>query len=179
MNTERPAPSDTLHIVVREEAGDDAAAIDTLTRAAFLGQPHSQQTEHLIVQALRSAGALSLSLVATLDAEVVGHLACSPVTVGGVDPGWWGLGPVSVLPARQRAGIGSALVRSSLRRLAERGVAGCVVLGAPAFYGRFGFAPQPGLVYPGAPAEFFMAASLAGTAPTGEVRYHPAFSVEA
>lgn len=170
-----PTP-DVLHFVVRDETPDDAMAIDQVTRAAFLQQPFSRQTEHQIVRGLREAGALKLSLVATMDGRVVGHVAFSPVTVGAQDPGWWGMGPVSVAPAQQRSGIGSSLVRSGLRRLRERGVAGCVVLGDPAYYGRFGFSPQAGLVYPGPPADHFMALALDGAQPIGEVSYHPAFS---
>jgi predicted N-acetyltransferase YhbS len=66
--------------------------------------------------------------------------------------GWWGLGLVAVMPAYQGAGIGGALIRSGLRRLADRGVRGGPVLGDPACYGRFGFAQHPGLVCRGAPA---------------------------
>ena len=68
--------------------------------AAFLDQPFSRQTEDQIVRGLREAGALKLSLVATMDGRVVGHVAFSPVMVGAQDPGWWGMGPVSVAPRR-------------------------------------------------------------------------------
>lgn len=168
--------AEVLHLVVRDEAPDDIGPIDVVTRAAFRDHPFSRQTEHLIVRGLREAGALPLSLVATVEGRVVGHVAFSPVTVAAQELPWCGLGPVSVMPAHQRSGIGSALICSGLRRLRERGVAGCVVLGDPGYYGRFGFAPQAGLVYPGPPAEHFMALALDGVVPTGEVRYHPAFS---
>ncbi len=91
---------------------------------------------------------------------------------------WWGLGPISVTPALQRCGVGSALVRSGLRRLAERGVAGCVVLGDPSYYVRLGFGPSGGLRYPGPPADHFMAYAVAGNLPAGQVRYHAAFDVD-
>lgn len=175
MTSGATSPPDVLHFVVRDEASDDVMAIDEVIRAAFRDHPLSHQTEHLIVRGLRDVGSLKLSLVATLEGRVIGHLAFSPVTIGAMDPGWWGLGPVSVMPAQQRSGIGSALIRSGLRRLRERGVAGCVVLGDPAYYGRFGFAPQAGLVYPGPPADHFMALALDGDVPIGEARYHPAF----
>ena len=165
-----------LHFVVRAEAPDDIEPIDEVTRAAFRDHPFSRQTEHLIVRGLREAGALNLSLVATMVGRVVGHVAFSPVTIGAQDPAWCGLGPVSVMPAHQRSGIGSSLIRSGLRRVRERGVAGCVVLGDPAYYSRFGFAPHAGLVYPGPPASHFMALALDGVVPIGEVKYHPAFS---
>jgi predicted N-acetyltransferase YhbS len=168
--------AELLQLVVREETPDDIEPIDVLTRAAFRDHPFSRQTEHLILRGLREAGALPLSLVATLEGGVVGHVAFSPVTIGAQDPAWCGLGPVSVMPAHQRSGIGSALIRSDLRRLRERGVVGCVVLGDPGYYGRFGFAPHAGLVYPGPPASYFIALALEGAVPIGEVKYHPAFS---
>jgi putative acetyltransferase len=175
MTSGATSPPDVLHFVVRHEAPDDVMVIDEVIRAAFRDHPFSQQTEHLIVRGLRAAGALNPSLVATLEGSVVGHLALSPVTIGAMDSGWWGLGPVSVVPAHQRSGIGSALIRSGLRRLRERRVAGCVVLGDPAYYGRFGFAPQAGPVCPGPPADHFMALALDSVVPIGEVKYHPAF----
>lgn len=166
------------HFVIRDEAQGDEAAIDLVTQAAFRDHPFSRQTEHRIVRGLREAGALRLSLVATIDGDVVGHIAFSGVTIGGVDLGWWGLGPVSAGPTHQRTGVGSALVRSGLRRLGERGVPGCVVLGDPAYYRRFGFAPHRSLTLPGPPPDHFMAIVLQGSVPQGEVAYHLAFGVE-
>ncbi len=170
------ADDDLLHVVIRDEAGGDEAAIDQVTQDAFRDHPFSRHTEHRIVRALRDAGALRLSLVATMGNDVVGHVAFSAVTIGGLDREWWGLGPLSVTPTLQRRGIGSALVRSGLRRLGERRVAGCVVLGDPAYYARFGFAPHAALRFPGPPADHFMACSLEGPIADGEVAYHPAFS---
>jgi len=168
---------ETPSFAVREERPGDVVAIDEVTREAFRDHPFSRQTEHRIVRGLREAGALSLSLVAVRDGLVVGHVAFSPVVIGGLEATWWGLGPLSVAPSVQRIGVGSALVRSGLRRLAERAVAGCVVLGDPRYYGRFGFAPREGLVYPGAPSDHFMALVRSGDAPVGEVAFHPAFSL--
>jgi len=179
MNTRKAPPGETLQLVVRTEHPDDVAAIDAIVSAAFHDHPFSGQAEHLIVRALREAGALRLSLLATLDGEPIGHLAFSPVHIAGADVSWWGLGPLAVAPAWQRAGVGSALVRSGLRRLSERGVRGCVVLGDPSFYGRFGFAPLPGLIYPGLPAANFMALALDGVSPVGQVQYAAAFDTQA
>jgi putative acetyltransferase len=167
---------DLLHLVIRDEAAGDEGPIDAVLGAAFRDHPFSRQTEAAIVRALRHDGALRLSLVATIDGAVVGHLACSAVRIQGQDQGWCGLGPIGVLPGRQRAGIGSALVRNALRRLAGRGVPGCVVLGDPAWYGRFGFAARPGLVLPGAPPAHFLALALTGPVPQGQVAFHPAFA---
>jgi len=69
-------------------------------------------------------------------------------------------------------------MKSSLAALEATGAAGCVVLGDPAYYGRFGFTTVDGLVYPGVPAEYFQALSFAGRFPQGEVSYHEAFSAQ-
>jgi len=160
---------------IRPETAADSVAIHALTEVAFRGHPHSDGSEPLIVQRLRVAGALTLSLVAEIDGALVGHVAVSPVTIGDGAEGWFGLGPISVTPSRQRQGIGSALMRAALAQLAAQGAAGCVLLGDPAWYGRFGFAARAGLVYPGPPAEHFMALPLRGALPQGVVRYHAAF----
>jgi putative acetyltransferase len=161
---------------IRPETADDFAAIHALTEQAFRGHPHSDGSEPLIVQRLRAAGALTLSLVAEVDGALVGHVAVSPVAISDGTPGWYGLGPISVTPDRQRQGVGSALMRAALARLAAQGAAGCVLLGDPAWYGRFGFAARAGLVYPGPPADHFMALPLGGAVPQGVVSYHPAFT---
>lgn len=167
--------AELLDFVVREETPDDIEPIDAVIRAAFRDHPFSHQTEHLIVRGLREAGALKLSLVATMAGRVVAHVAFSPVTIGAQHSAWCGLGPVSVMPAHQRSGIGSSLIRSGLRRVLQRGAAGCVVLGNQGYYSLFGFAPHAGLVVPGPPASHFMTVALEGVVPFGEVRYHPAF----
>ncbi|MEC4630073.1 N-acetyltransferase, partial [Bacillus safensis] len=87
--------------------------------------------------------------------QLLGHVAVSPVTVSDGSTGWYGLGPISVLPARQGQGIGAALMRAAIDALRQQGARGCVLLGEPAYYGRFGFRAEPGLVLPGVPAEYF------------------------
>lgn len=161
---------------IRPETPTDLADITRVILAAFADHPHSQHTEHLIVDALREAGALRTSLVAELDAEVIGHVALSPVTIGDGSHGWYGLGPVAVTPRWQRRGIGSRLVRLALATLADQGAAGCVVLGDPAYYAIFGFRTDPEIVLDGVPQEHFLTLTLRGPLPRGEVRYHPAFA---
>ncbi len=163
--------------LIRPERDGEQAAIAELISAAFAGHPHSAGTEAAIVRELRAAGALTMSLVAlNPEGRLTGHLAFSPVRVAGRDFGWFGLGPVAVAPALQRTGIGSALIATGLDALRRIGAAGCVLVGEPAYYRRFGFAPRHGLVYPGLPAELFMALPLSATTlPQGEVSYHPAF----
>ncbi|HEV7256700.1 MAG TPA: N-acetyltransferase [Bosea sp. (in: a-proteobacteria)] len=160
---------------IRAEEPGDVDAIRTLTTEAFATAPHSSGTEAGIVDGLRAVGALTLSLVAVEDGEIVGHVAFSPVTIDGAERGWFGLGPVSVRPGRQRGGIGSGLIREGLRRLRERGAGGCVLLGAPAYYGRFGFAADPALVLEDVPPDYFMRLAFGGEVPAGTVRYHAAF----
>lgn len=176
----------TTDWTLREEQSDDAEAIADLVQAAFDGAPHSDGTEAAILDGLRRAGALRLSLVAERDGAIVGQVAFSPVTVSpvtvppvtgdGADRGWLGLGPVAVHPQHQGQGIGGGLIRQGLEQLEAQGAAGCVVLGDPGYYQRFGFRADPGLVLPGPPAEYFQALVLNGPSVTGVVAYHPAFS---
>ena len=160
---------------IRSEQPADADPIRALTTEAFATAPHSSGTEAAIVDALRAAGALALSLVAVEGEQILGHVAFSPVTIDGAERGWFGLGPVSVRPGRQRGGIGSELIREGLRRLREMGAAGCVLLGDPAYYGRFGFANDPALVLEGVPPDYFMRLGFGAELPAGTVRYHAAF----
>lgn len=160
---------------IRSERPEDAIAIRAITDAAFKDMPHSDQTEAKIVDALRSSGALTLSLVAGQNGEIIGHAAFSPVRINGADLDWYGLGPVSVRPDQQRMGIGQLLIRAGLRQLQSIHAAGCVVLGDPTYYGRFGFESDPRLYYADAPAVYFQRLIFTGGAPVGEVSYHPAF----
>jgi putative acetyltransferase len=168
-----------MDVDIRRENPADIAPIDAVTAAAFLEAPHTSHTEQFIVAALRAAGALSVSLVAEAEGVVVGHVAVSPVTISDGTPGWFGLGPISVLPAWQGRGVGSALMSAALEALRELGAAGCVVLGEPAYYGRFGFKAEPRLVLPGIPVEYFQAVVFGATAvPRGHVAYHAGFDAQ-
>jgi putative acetyltransferase len=165
-------------VIVREETAGDVAAIGHVNLEAFKTLAISNQTEHLIVEALRDAGALEISLVAEQDGAVVGHIAFSRATIGDASRDWYLLGPVAVLPALHRRGIGSALVEAGLERLRERGARGCALVGDPAYYNRLGFIQTPGVTCPGVPDENVLCLRLGGTMPEGELRYHPAFLVE-
>ena len=162
-------------MIVRPETNRDFDAIREVNIVAFQGHPYSRQTEHLIVEALRVADALALSLVAELDGELVGHIAFSVAAIGGSSTGWFLLGPVAVQPARQGEGIGRALIEAGLDALRTRGALGCVLVGDPAFYGRFGFRPYAGVAWHGVPDENLLCLLMSGEMPTGEVAYHPAF----
>lgn len=164
-----------MNIQIRTESAGDAKTIEALTVAAFRNAPHTSHTEQHILNALRAAGALAISLVAEEGAVLVGHLAVSPVSIADGSEGWFGLGPLSVLPSHQRRGIGSALMMAALTSLRERGACGCVVLGDPAYYGRFGFKADARLTLPGPPPEYFQAVRFKQCGAAGCVTYHAAF----
>ena len=133
-----------MSLTIRAEEAGDEPAIAALITKTFATAPHSDGTEADIVDALRTAGALTISLVAEVDGKLVGHVAFSPVTIGGENRGCFGLGPVAVLPERQGQGIGSALIQAGLEELRDKGACGCVVLGEPSYYSRFSSAPIRG-----------------------------------
>jgi len=171
-----PTPQQLKAINIRPETLKDIRAIENITIAAFAGKPYSDETEHLVINALRDAGALALSLVAEVNRIVVGHIAFSVVTINEKDKGWYGLGPVSVLPEVQKQGTGSKLIREGLSLIRKRGAKGCVVEGSPAYYQRFGFKTYPGLFYEDTPApEYFMALPFYEEVPDGRVEFHRAF----
>jgi putative acetyltransferase len=165
---------------IRLEQPDDVAAVRETNEQAF-GAP----AEARLVARLRDSSDC-ISLVATIDDRVVGHILFTPVSL---EPATTvriaGLAPMAVRPEHQRAGIGSELARAGLDECRRRGYAAVVVVGHPEFYPRFGFVPghTRGLEceFPVRP-EVFMTlelidGALAGVA--GLVRYRPEFSEEA
>jgi putative acetyltransferase len=101
-----------LGMVIRDETDADVDAITEVTIAAFESLQISNHTEQFIIEALRSAKALTVSLVAELDGRVIGHIAFSAVTISDGTRNWYGLGPVSVSPEYQRKGVGKARAKS-------------------------------------------------------------------
>ena len=166
-----------MKIAIFEESPADVPAVETLVAEAFLEAPHTNRCEQWIVQALRESGDLALALVAKDGAKVVGYLAVSRVTIAESAADWYALGPIAVLPSCQGQGIGSQIMREALLRLKERGAGGCVVLGEPDYYKRFGFRPDSRLQMVGAPEENFMALSFTSRIPHGEVAYPDAFNL--
>lgn len=162
-------------IAIRDETCADIDAIEEITVAAFKDLEVSQQTEQYIIAELRAAGALAVSLMAEVDGRAVGHIAFSPVTISDGSEGWYGLGPVSVLPEYQRRGIGSALIAEGLARLRALGARGCCLVGHPGYYGRFGFQNVEGLRLEGVPPGVFFALALEGQVPQGTVAFNEAF----
>ncbi len=163
---------------IRAEAAGDSVAIRRVHTEAF-GRPDEAD----LVNALRSADALRISLVAVEDGTVVGHAAFSPVVIrAGVSTlNGLGLAPMAVLSGWQRRGIGSRLARAGLAACGETPYGLVFVFGAPRFYGRFGFEPAKplGLTWEhGGPPDAFMVQALRAGALRGirgVVAYRPEF----
>ena len=166
-------------VVIRDETDGDVSAITEVTIAAFKTLEISRKTEQYIIEALRAARALTVSLVAEVDGRVAGHIAFSPVTISDGSRGWYGLGPVSVLPDYQRRGIGKALTMEGLARLKALKAQGCCLVGHPDYYRKFGFKNVSGLIHEGVPQEFFFALSFDGRYPQGTVTFHEGFKADA
>ncbi len=162
-------------MIIRDETSSDIEAISKVTIAAFKNLAISNHTEQFIINALREAHALTISLVAEIDGQVVGHIAFSPVTISDGAIGWYGLGPVSVLPEYQRQGIGKSLIQEGLSLLKELGGQGCALVGDPNYYKRLGFRNIPGLVHEGIPQEVFLFMPFDKKIPQGTVTFHKGF----
>ncbi|MBN1227181.1 MAG: N-acetyltransferase [Deltaproteobacteria bacterium] len=162
-------------MIIRNEKDSDLASISEVTIAAFKTLPISNHTEQFIINVLRNATALTVSLVAEIDGRVVGHIAFSPVTISDGSTDWYGLGPVSVLPEYHRQGIGKALVNKGLSRLKALGGRGCALVGDPNYYKRFGFRNIPTLIHEGIPQEVFLVLPFDKKIPQGTVAFHEGF----
>jgi len=166
--------------MIRDELAEDRMAVRHLNEAAF-GSP----AEADLVDLLREQASPLISLVAAEDGEVVGHIVFSPVTLpGNPELRLMGLAPMSVTPARQRSGIGSALVRQGLSRCEELGSDAVFVLGHPEYYPRFGFQPASTFGISceyDVPDEAFMAIELRPgclQSVRGAAKYHSAFGAQ-
>ncbi len=162
---------------IRREEPSDIESIDQVTKAAFASAAYSSGTESFIIKALRAGGQLTISLIAEEEGGLIGHIAISPVTISTGSEGWFGLGPVSVIPSKQGSAVGSSLIRAAIDELQELHAAGCVVLGEPSYYERFGFRSDARLQYVHAPAEYFQVQSFTGEIPAGTVEYDDSFNV--
>jgi putative acetyltransferase len=120
---------------IRMEEAADIPRIHAVNLAAF-----ESATEATLVDALRVQAVDAISLVAEDDRDIVGHIMFSPVRLTGADDiRTMALAPMAVIPERQRAGIGAAMVRDGLAQCRRRGVEAVFVVGHPAYYPRFGF----------------------------------------
>jgi putative acetyltransferase len=167
-----------LKMIIRSETISDIGAISKVTIAAFKTLAISNHTEQFIINALRDANALTISLVAEIDGEVAGHIAFSPVSISDGSPNWYGLGPISVLPKYQKQGIGKSLVLKGLSLLKDMGGQGCALVGDPGYYERFGFKNIPDLIYENIPQEVFLVLPFNKNIPQGTVVFHKGFSAD-
>lgn len=165
-------------LLIRPERPGDEDAIHRLTVAAFQPMEFSNGSEAPIIDSLRRSGDLILSLVAEENATIIGHVAFSPVSIEGVADSWFGLGPISVAPQRQRQGIGRSLILKGMELLKARGAKGCALIGDPAFYGRFGFHSDGLLSYGDLDRRYVQRIVFSGPAPRGALKFAPAFDVE-
>jgi putative acetyltransferase len=162
-------------VVRRERPGDPVAEVHG---AAFRREGNDPPVEVALLERLRSdAGWLPhLSLSATVGGEVAGHVVVTRAWVGGAPA--LGLGPIGVLPAYQRRGLGTALMHAVLGAAEARDETLVGLLGDPAYYGRFGFVPAVDLgVESPDPAwgGYFQARVLGDPAPRGRFRYAAPF----
>ncbi len=125
---------------------------------------------------MRDANALTISLVAVVGKRVVGHIAFSPVTISDGSLGWYGLGPISVLPELQKQGIGKSMMHEGLSSLKSLGAKGCVLVGDPGYYERFGFRSLPDLVIDGVPQENVLVLPFEESKTSGTVVFHEGFA---
>jgi len=162
-------------MIIRKETAADIEAITKVTIAAFKTLPISNHTEQFIIKELRSADALTISLVAEIGERVVGHIAFSPVSFSDGTKDWYGLGPISVLPKYQKQGIGKSLINEGLSSLKELGGQGCALVGDPNYYKQFGFKNYPDLVHDGIPQEVFLVLPFKENVPKGTIEFHEGF----
>lgn len=162
-------------ISIRKERPEDFASIHDITMRAFAPMAYSQGNEQDMIRALRASGGLTLSLVAAQDSKIVGHVAFTTAFAKDGSEGWYALGPISVEPALQRDGVGKSLIENGLAQLRALEAAGCILVGDPAYYGRFGFRPFPQFTPENEPAEYFMILPMRVAEPSAPMRFHPAF----
>jgi putative acetyltransferase len=144
-----------MKCLIRPERADDYLAIYDVTKQAFATMPFADGDEQELIGRFRNAGKLALSLVAELDGNVVGQITLTPAFAADGSPGWFALGPIAVSPNNQNNGIGSKLIEAGKNWLREQNAAGCVLVGNPAFYRRFGFNAYPSLAPEREPNEYY------------------------
>ena len=162
-------------MIIRPEQSGDENAIHNLTLQAFEPMPFSNGSEAPIVDQLREGGDLVVSLVAVQDNEIIGHITFSPVTINGVNGGWYGLGPVSVRPQFQKQGVGGQLIKEGLSKIKYIGATGCALIGNPSYYERFGFQSDGNLKYAEVPLPIVQWLSFGEEKANGILKFASAF----
>lgn len=160
---------------IRTETPADHAAIHDVTKRAFAPMPYAEGDEQILIGKLRDAGALACSLVAEREGMVVGQVSFSPAFASDGAPGWYALGPVAVEPTLKHQGIGGQLINAGIAWLRDQDAAGCILIGNPAYYSRFGFRCFPELTPEGMPAQYYQILPLRTANPSVVVGFHPLF----
>ena len=160
---------------IRLEIETDMDMIRDVTEVAFRGRPYADGDEQDVIDRLRAVGALTLSLVAIYDGELVGQVTFSPATNDDGSQPWFALGPVSVTPGHQGKGVGASLIEHGLSKISELGALGCILTGNPLYYRRFGFELAPANTPSKESADFFMLKLLGDKTPVGRFTFHDAF----
>lgn len=158
---------------IRPESAGDYDTIRQLAKAAFDPMPFSEGDEAECIDRLREAGDLALSLVALDGPDIVGHVAFSPVFLDETFSGWFGLGPVSVWPHLQKRGIGGMLIKQGLAELTQKSALGCVLIGDPGYYHRFGFVGDGRLTYRNLPSRIVQWLAFGPALPAGVLTFSP------
>ena len=164
-------------ICVLPEGPDDRDGVRAVHLAAF---PTPAEAD--LVTMLHNDSDSAISLVAKDDGAIVGHVLLSRMTVEGDGRKYraLGLGPVAVLPERQRQAVGSALIEKSLELAEARGEEIVFVLGEPEYYRRFGFTPAVAAPFASPYAGPYFQAKALGSGfslpESGRAEYAPAFA---
>lgn len=164
-----------MNILIRPEQPADGGAIRDLTQRAFATMPFADGDEHELIGKLRDADALVISLVAEQDGVVVGQVTFTPAFAADGSTGWFALGPVAVEPGFQKSGVGRQLIEAGLNKLRDWDAAGCVLVGSPLHYGRFGFRIAPQCAPAGGHAEYFQLLPFGVAEPECVIDFHPLF----
>lgn len=162
--------------MIRDEKASDEAAIYNLTACAFADMPYSDGREPDIINALRQAEDLHVSLVLEKDDKIIGHIAFSPVKISGQTGLWYGLGPVSIDAECRRQGYAKMLIAEGLSRIREKGAKGAVLIGNPDVYGGSGFVSTGSLTYGELDTAYVQQHVFDGETISGDITYAPGFS---
>lgn len=162
-------------VKIRFEQPTDVTEIRSLITGAFSPALYYEGAEAAIVDFLREAGEMTLSLVAEVAGEILGHAAFSPVSINGSSTAWVGLGPISVHLNHRNRGIGAALIREGVQQAKNLKAHGCVTVGNLHYYKDFGFKNHVGMHLTGAPTKDFLTMPFGDDIPSGEVLFHNAF----
>ena len=135
-----------MEMIVRKERPEDVVTVEALTRLAFWNLHVPGCSEHLVARQLRASCDFvpELDFVAESDGRVVGNIMFSRSRVVGSNQENFEtvtFGPVSVLPACQRRGVGRALIEQGISRAREAGFAAVIIYGNPDYYRKYGFRP--------------------------------------